>query len=273
MKLNNSIIEKYSVAVDILKIKFKVIPDIAVIAGSGIASTLNQDYILCRIKYEDLLVLPKTSVFGHNGEVLLYEVDGYKAIIFTGRFHYYEGRTYEEINSLIFLSHLIGISKIVITNAAGGLNPLFKAGDLMIIEDIIDFMFPKNSNIFDYNNFSNKAVNSSLSDNLFNHSVKKSLLVNKITYHTGNYASVSGANYETRAEIRMLRLLGADAVGMSTVPEIKTALSLGMNIIACSLITNVAKEIIQSVSHDEVIEIAQQSTNKIRDFIENVIKV
>lgn len=270
MQIFQRILGKYRPAAKSLTGILGSIPKTAVIAGSGIADSLDSNKILLKIPYNKLPNIPKLSVQGHNGEVLLYGTESKTALVFSGRFHHYEGRTYDEICSLVIISYLAGIRKIIISNAAGGLNPLFVPGEIMLIEDYIDFMFLDSSSVFDsYSpagyisyNFNNKSYLGSIRNSLINQGVP---------FRQGTYAAVTGPNYETRAEIKMLRRLKADAVGMSTVPEMKTAAVLGMEVAAFSLITNSAKEVIQSVSHKEVIEVAEKSAFRVRSFIETVI--
>ncbi len=269
MKIRKEFIEKYKPASEILIKEFGSNINTAIIAGSGIAESIDTNKIVAEIDYDELSNLPKTSVSGHSGKAVLYTLDNINSIIFSGRFHYYEGRSIDEICSLVILSKLIGVEKLVITNAAGSLNPQHKTGDIMFIEDYIDFLFYKSNHIFfDENDF----LVQNIKNNEFQSNIKLELTKNQIPYKEGVYAAVTGPNYETRAEIRMLRKIGADAVGMSTVPEIKAAISLNMNYLTFSLLTNSAKEVIQSVSHSEVIETAKNSFEKIRSIIEICIK-
>ncbi len=270
MQIFQRILDKYAPAAKSLTEILGSIPRTAVIAGSGIADTLDSNKILLKIPYNKLSGIPELSVQGHNGEVLLYAAESNTALVFSGRFHYYEGRTYDEICSLVIISYLAGIRKIIISNAAGGLNPLFVPGEIMLIEDYIDFMFLDSSSVFDtispVGNISYNFINKS-----YFGSIRNSLIKQGVQFRQGTYAAVTGPNYETRAEIKMLRRLKADAVGMSTVPEMKTAAILGMETAAFSLITNSAKEVIQSVSHKDVIETAEKSALLVRSFIETAV--
>ena len=270
MQIFQSILDKYAPAAQSLTEILGSIPGTAVIAGSGIADTLDSNKILLNIPYSKLPGIPELSVQGHNGEVLLFAAENKTALVFSGRFHYYEGRTYDEICSLVIISYLAGIRKIIISNAAGGLNPLFVPGEIMLIEDYIDFMFLDSSSVFD--SFSPAvSISYNFIDKSYLDIIKNSLVNQNILFRQGTYAAVTGPNYETRAEIKMLRRLKADAVGMSTVPEMKAAAILGMETAAFSLITNSAKEVIQSVSHKEVIEAAEKSALLVRRFIETAV--
>ena len=272
LKFFEPVFNKYHKSVECITDKLEKVPKVAVIAGSGISGSFNKMNVAEVIPYSEIPNMPKTTVEGHKGDVFIYNCTFDKdALVFSGRFHHYEGRKIDEICSLVIMSYLLGINKIIITNAAGALNPKFKVGDIMLIEDVLDFMFLKSENIEILLNQSTEYSKVNNIENSYSQRFKELLNENKIHYQTGVYAAVTGPNYETRAEIRMLRKLGADAVGMSTVPEYKLAKILGLEIIAASLITNSAKEVIQSVSHDEVIQVANNSVDNLRRFIETAI--
>jgi len=270
MNLRPELLEKYKASAKHIISYFDYIPETAIIAGSGIADTLNNSNFRHELPYANIPGLPQTTVAGHKGSIILYNAGNKNGLIFSGRFHHYEGRKSDEIISLVIISKLIGIKKLILTNAAGGLSPLMKPGDIMIVEDFIDFMFMKNSNYLN-----DKKTHNYHDNNVYNLSrvINPVIAENGIRYHQGTYAAVTGPNYETRAEIRMLRLIGADAVGMSTVPEIKAAISLELNYFAFSLITNSAKEIIQYVSHEEVLNEAAKAASKVKKIIEICINL
>lgn len=273
LSISKNLLTMYSESAEYIAKHFSNIPETAVIAGSGIASALNESNISTKIPYSEIPRLPKPSVVGHSGEMYLYNYQNKNALIFSGRYHFYEGRSLDEICSLVVITSLLGIKRLVITNAAGSLNPRFSTGDLMLIEDYIDLMF--------MNNYTSMTVSKAETDHSFRPSnsieysqiVKEKMINEGIPFKCGVYAAVSGPTYETRSEIRMLRKFGADAVGMSTVPEAKLAQILGMDIISASLLTNSAKEVRQNVSHQEVIDVASRSSENVRKFIECAIVV
>ncbi len=273
ISISRNLLNKYSESAEHIRNKLSVIPDTAVIAGSGIASSLIESAITTKIPYSEIPQLPKPSVVGHRGEVYLYQHQNKNALVFSGRFHSYEGRSLEELCSLVAITHNLGIKRLVITNAAGSLNPNFSPGDIMIIEDYIDLMFMKNHSSINVFNAESDHQNNHFNKSEYSKLVKEKMISEGIPFKNGVYAAVSGPTYETRAEIRMLRKLGADAVGMSTVPEANFAKKLGIDLVIASLLTNSAKEVHQKVSHQEVIDVASQSADNVRKFIECAITV
>lgn len=273
LSILNSVIDKLKPASEVLAGLIGKIPETAVIAGSGISTSLDQNKILQSISYSDLKILPKLSVEGHNEKILLYEIHGKRSLIFAGRFHFYENLTYEEICSLVILCYLIGIKKIVLSNAAGGLNPDYNPGDIMLIDDFIDFtfLFPPFFNNHSFLDRNHTLIH--LNDSNFNQKIKEKLNSRNIKYQSGVYVSVTGPSYETRSEIKMLRKIGGDAVGMSTVPEIITAGLLGTEIFAFSVITNILSENVQYLTHNDVIKTANEAADIIKNIIEIAITV
>lgn len=268
LQVSPNLLSLYIPSSDYLLSNLIEIPKSAVIAGSGIANSLDESKIIQKIQYNNVPGVPRPTVLGHSGDFILYNHDNKISLIFSGRFHYYEGRSIDEICSLVTITKLLGIDNLVITNAAGGVNPMLIPGDLMIIEDYIDLMFLGTQSSFTVNKSLVDHYPNSSTNNSFKNRVKSKLIESGLPFKSGVYAAVTGPNYETRAEVRMLRKLGADAVGMSTVPEAKLAEVLGINLVMASLVTNSAKEVLQPVSHDEVIDVANRSAANIRKFIE-----
>ncbi|MBX3042568.1 MAG: purine-nucleoside phosphorylase [Candidatus Kapabacteria bacterium] len=271
--MNSKYLKKFTSAANQVRNIISDIPDIAIIAGSGIAASFEKNKNTQTLNYNILENFPKTSVEGHHGEMLHYDFDGKNALVFSGRFHYYEGRTLSEICSIVALIHILGIKRLIITNAAGGLNPKFQVGDIMLFNDTIDFFFFKNydSSFVPADTDYRCPVNRNNSS--YQEQLEAELIRSGIPYQNGVYIGVTGPNYETRAEIRAFRRLGADAVGMSSVPELKAAKILGIETIGLSLITNTASEIMQEVTHDEVIIAARDSATKIKSIIKKAVNL
>ncbi|MBE2189804.1 MAG: purine-nucleoside phosphorylase [Desulfobulbaceae bacterium] len=266
LKLNNKIVTKYTKSSEYLSNTVFGDAEISITAGSGIAQSFLPDDILFSIPYHEIPNFPTTSVEGHAGDLLLININGVKAMVFSGRFHLYEGIEVSETVSQIIVSYLLGLRNHIITNAAGALNEAYLPGDLMLISDTLNFTSRDLSSVFDSINFRQNI--SKQEKNLGIYKKLNAILTTiGINLKFGVYAAVIGPNYETRSEIRMFRRLGADAVGMSTVLELATADILEMNTIACSLITNTAKEIPQLVTHQEVMDLALKSRLDVREFI------
>lgn len=248
-------------------------PKIAIIAGSGIMESLEELDISQKINYSETGILPDTSVAGHKSELILARHKDKKLLVFTGRFHLYEGYSALETVYPVILAYYLGVNHIILTNSAGGINHKFNAGEIMLIDDIIDFTYKKYHHEFSLQAISQNYQRNKLFSSNWNSLIKDKLLAKHIPYNNGVYAQVTGPNYETRAEIGMLRRIGADAVGMSTGIEAQFARALNMECTACSLITNKSTEVeVKSVSHDEVLSTAKDSSYKVRNYIYSAIE-
>lgn len=253
---------------DLVLKKFNVNPQIAIITGSGIK--LFKDYNpICKIKYSDLPVFPKSNskskngtVKGHNRELLLYKVENKNILIFSGRFHMYEGLSFEDVTAHILLANSLGIKKVLVTNAAGGINKKLKAGDLMLIDSFIDLMQSTERGVLSGIIEKPKKVS-----NKFQRQVQK---LGKLK--TGTYAGMHGPTYETYSEIKLLKTLGADAVGMSTVPEIICGNSLNLDITGISIISNVW-DLKHKPSHLEVLENVKKANNKLNQLVDKIVDI
>jgi purine-nucleoside phosphorylase len=255
-------------------------PLIGVVCGSGLgglSKCLDNQQV---IKYEDIPQFPRSTVEGHAGELVFGDLDGIRMVCMRGRFHCYEGYDMRETALPIRVMYLLGIEYLLVTNAAGGLNPDFNVGDLMILNDHLNMpglsgqhpligpndsrfggRFTPLSNCYD-KQLQDLAVNVAESLRLA-HKVRK-----------GAYCFVSGPTYETPTECRFLRLVGGDAVGMSTVPEAIVAAHCGLKVIGLSLITNKALfpgEEREAASHDEVLETVQATQNDIETYVRELL--
>jgi len=235
-------------------------PQIGMILGSGLGALADKAANPEIIPYSDIPHFPVSTVAGHEGRLVCGEVAGRKAVIFQGRFHFYEGYSMEETVIPVRIMKLLGIEDFLVTNAAGGINKQFSPGNLMVIEDHIKFFDHsplRGKNIDElgprFNDLSN-AYDPQLREMLFQAAEKLDIPLCR-----GVYAFMPGPSFETPAEIRMLRTLGADAVGMSTVPEVIAASHAGMRVLGISCITNMAAGILpQPLTHQEVMETGEQ---------------
>lgn len=269
--------ENYQRATDYIKSKMGTIsPKLAIVLGSGLGVLADEFENLITIKYKDIPDFPVSTVSGHAGELLIGTISDVPIIAMNGRFHYYEGYELDEVTFPIRVFHLLGINDLLLTNASGGINLDFQTGDFMVINDQLSFFaesalrgknleefgtrFPNMSQIYDID-FSRKLFD----------------IINKYTNRaqTGVYAYMKGPAFETPAEIKALRVLGADAVGMSTVPEAIVAKHCGMRIVGVSCITNMAAGISSSLSietselsHEDV----QKTADKVKYVFKNIVK-
>ncbi|MBL7999610.1 MAG: purine-nucleoside phosphorylase [Candidatus Kapabacteria bacterium] len=240
--------------------------DVMLIAGSGIMSAFTEQSIVQRIPYSAFEGLPQTGVAGHVPELMVMELGDSSSLkrilVFGGRFHLYEGYSVDIATAPIHIASHLGIRNCILTNAAGGLNPHYSTGDLMLIDDLINM---SGIPVLDIG-VGDMAIIDNQSK-AWGNRVELSLCSSGIAIWRGTYVAVSGPSYETRAEVRMYRKM-ADAIGMSTLHEWRSAQMQGMNVCGCSMITNTLSDTArQSVTHGEVLEATRAAQNKIAMFV------
>lgn len=249
-----------------------ITPAVAIVLGSGLGGLINDVHDHVAIPYREIPGLPGVSVAGHSGQLVVGEIAGKRVAVFAGRFHVYEGHSVQLTAFPIRIAHALGARTLFVSNAAGGVNTSFAAGDLMVIEDHLNLTFaspltgaaePGDVRFPDMSNAYDAGLRARL------HASGERL---GITLRHGVYAMLPGPAYETPAEVRMLRTLGADAVGMSTVPEVTVARMLGMRVAGVSCITNLAAGVQQTpLDHAEVLEttsrVAGQFQALVRGFV------
>lgn len=241
----------------------KIKPEIGLILGSGLGAIGDQIEEPDFLDYSEIPHFPVSTVEGHAGRLIIGTLEDKKVVAMQGRFHFYEGYSMEEVTFPVRVMKLLGVSKLIVTNAAGAVNENFTPGDLMLIKDQL--------NLSGYNPLIGRNLEefgprfpdlSNAYDKELGEIVKKASKDMDIKLQEGVYACMSGPSYETPAEIRMLRILGADAVGMSTVPEVIVASHSGIKVIGISCTTNMAAGILeQPLSHEEVVE----TSSKVRE--------
>ena len=244
-------------------------PEIGIILGSGLGD-LAEEIDGISIPYSEIPEFPTSTVAGHSGKLVVGRICNKTVIAMQGRFHYYEGYSMQTVVYPVRVMRFLGIQTLMVTNAAGGVNKSFKPGDFMIIEDHLNLM---GNNPLIGQNIDNLgprfvdmsyAYNKELVDLTLNAGQEMEIKLQK-----GIYAALTGPTYETPAEIRMIRSLGADAVGMSTVPEVIAANHMGVKVLGISCITNMAAGILdQPLNHEEVIE----TSNKVKKDFSRLIK-
>ncbi len=250
------------------------IPEIALVLGSGLGGFADQIQTEYSIDYKDIPNFPVSTVEGHCGKFIFGTLAGRKIIAMQGRVHYYEGYDMQQVVLPIRLMHLLGANTLILTNAAGGVNLSFSPGDLMLITDHIASFIPsplcgKNKEALGVRfPDMHEVYNRLLCDK-----IRAAAKMQSIPLREGVYLQFSGPAYETPAEIRMARTLGADAVGMSTAAEAMAAKHCGMQVCAISCITNMACGILDMpLSHDEVQETASKIADKFTALMREIIK-
>jgi purine-nucleoside phosphorylase len=246
--------DKVQTAVEFLRQRSELQPRIAVVLGSGLGAFADQIGNRRVVPYTEIPHFPRSTVQGHSGNLVLGETEKVPVAVMQGRVHYYEGYSMQEVTFPTKVLARFGVRRLILTNAAGGINKRFKPGRLMIIEDHLNLqstnpLLGPNEDRFGLRFFD-------MSD-AYDRDMRKvaSSAARKLTLsvHRGIYAGLTGPSYETPAEIRMLQTLGADAVGMSTVPEVIVANHMGVKCLGISCITNMAAGVSkQKVNHEEV---------------------
>lgn len=250
------------------------IPDVAIILGSGLGAVAAGLEEVVKIPYERIPHFPRSTVEGHAGMLLAGRWGERQVLLLQGRFHYYEGYSMEQVTMPVRVMALLGVKKLIVTNAAGGINPSFQPGDLMLISDHINLM---GTNPLIGPNWEEMGprfpdMTEAYSSRLRAKARKVGAEIG-IFFREGVYAGLTGPNYETPAEIRFLRTIGADAVGMSTVPEVITAVHAGIEVLGISTITNLAAGITEKkLSHEEVIEVGSRLSEKLAAFLSRFVR-
>ncbi|MDY5731060.1 MAG: purine-nucleoside phosphorylase, partial [Eubacteriales bacterium] len=225
------------------------------------------------IDYADIPNFLLSTVQSHAGKLIFGNLNGVQVVCMSGRFHYYEGYDFEQLTAPIRLFKLLGVKATILTNAAGGINESYKAGDLMIIKDHIKLagaspLRGKNVDEFGDRFFDTSDMYTESLRNI----AKAAIPTTELTVHEGVYYYAVGPNFETPAEIRAMRILGGDAVGMSTVTEALTAAHCKMPLLAISLITNMAAGVLaQPITVEEVDETAQFASKLFREYLKTII--
>lgn len=253
-----------------LKENVEIKPEIGIILGSGLGDVVNLLSDKQIISYKDIPFFPCSNVVGHEGNLVFGKVNNLNVVIMQGRTHYYEGKGLDPVVYPIYVLKLLGIDKLIITNACGAVNENFKPGDLMLITDYINLL-GINPLIGDNNeDFGPRFpdMSESYSKELFN----KVKSITDIHLQEGVYAFFNGPCYETAAEIRAYKMMGADVVGMSTVPETIVANYMGIKVLGISCITNMATGLAKEKhSHKEVLEVANRSSLNLCNLIKNFL--
>lgn len=250
-------------------------PQTLIILGSGLGSLGSAISNAIHIPYKDIPGFPQTTVSGHNGELICGNLEGREVICMQGRFHLYEGHNPSVIKEVICAFGQLGISELIVTNASGSLRPEMDAGSLMLIKDHINFSgynplsgpnddkvgprFPDLSNAYDLDTRDR---------------IKQLAQAENIKLYEGVYLMVAGPNFETAAEIRAFQILGADAVGMSTVPEVIAAIYAGMRVLGISVITNLGTGLKSTPqSHAETLAQGEKAAHSLTRLIKSYLKM
>lgn len=259
---------------ELIRARVAMTPKIGIVLGSGLGELGEKVETPTVVPYGDLPGFPVSTAPGHVGQFIFGTLGGQPVVCMQGRLHYYEGHAFSDILLPVRVMRLLGVETLILTNAAGGINPSFSVGDIMLITDHINFM---GANPLVGPN--DDSFGCRFPDMSFAYAPKLRELAKACAKETGIelkegvYLACSGPSYETPAEIRAFRTLGADAVGMSTVPEVIGASHCGMQVLAFSLISNMAAGILkQKLTEEEVLEAGRQKGAQMQALIQNIVE-
>ncbi|MCS6806601.1 MAG: purine-nucleoside phosphorylase [Acidobacteriota bacterium] len=269
----NNLYEKAQEAAEFIRSAYAQAPRCAVVLGSGLGAFADRLGGSVKIPYQQIPHFPVSTAVGHAGRLVLGQCDGVDVVAMQGRFHAYEGWTMQQVTFPIRVFGLLGIKALVLTNMAGGVNLNYTAGTLMLIKDHINLMgmnplcgqnderfgprFPDMTYVY---------------SEAYRTIAKREAATLSVPLQEGVYLALSGPSYETPAEIRMVRVLGADAVGMSTVPEAIVGRHMGMEILGISLISNMAAGVLdQPLHHQEVLDMGERMGGVLTELLQRII--
>lgn len=269
----HSTMGKIQIAADHIKSRIGGKPQIGIILGSGLGSLADVLEQPVEIDYSEIPGFPRTTVEGHEGKLVYGELMGKRVLAMKGRFHLYEGYDISQVIFHIRVFSLLGINNLLVTNAAGGVNTDFEAGDLMLITDHISFFAPSPLRGTNINEFGVRFPDmcNAYDSNLVR-IAQAAADEEGIPVKQGIYAFAQGPMFETPAEVRAFRILGADAVGMSTVPEVIVARHCGMTVMGISCITNMAAGVLEeTLNHSDVMETANRVEKSFASLVTGIV--
>ena len=248
-------------------------PSVAIVLGSGLGALAGEIETAARLRYGDIPGFPESTVAGHAGELIVGRLCGVAVAALAGRFHAYEGHDVRLAAFPARVVHALGARALIVSNAAGGVNRLFEPGDLMLIRDHVNLMF-RNPLIGAVEAGDERFPDMSAPYDAGLASLARGVAAEQGTpLHEGVYAALLGPAYETPAEVRMLQFLGADAVGMSTVPEVIVARALGMRVLGISCITNLACGLsLAPITHDDVLATTARAARRFTTLVRGVLR-
>lgn len=265
--------EKIREAKDFIREVTDFKPEVALILGSGLGTLAEEIEEPVNIDFAAIPHFPISTVVGHAGRLVLGTLEGKKVAAMQGRFHYYEGYTMQQVTFPIYVLHALGCKSLVVTNACGGLNPKFKAGDLMLITDHVNILpnpliGPNNDELGPRFPDMSQAYNAEYRELALQ--VGKELGIN---LQQGVYIAISGPSYSTPAEVRRLIVYGSDTVGMSTIPEVIVANYLGMRVLGISCITDMSlPDELEPLTHEQVVQTANETRPKFIALVRGWLK-
>lgn len=248
-------------------------PRVGIILGTGLSHFAERIAVEARIGYDAIPHFPRSTALGHTGRLICGTLRNAPVVAMDGRFHLYEGYSPHQVTLPVRVMHRLGVKLLIVSNASGGLNPRYRSGDIMVIDDHLNLMF---ANPLAGQSVDRLASHSPAHRHLYDRDLIEQALEiarrENFVAHRGTYVAMTGPSYETRAEYRFLRQLGGDVVGMSTVPEVIVAAELGLRVLAISTVTNLCQpDAIQASSGEEVVAMATAAEAKVCKIITNAL--
>lgn len=269
-----SLYDKIQTTASYIQQHIKSAPQVGIILGSGLGESTDAVEAETEISYADIPNFPVSTVAGHSGKFVFGKMGGKNVVMMAGRFHYYEGYDMEQVTFPIRVMRALGVNTLIVSNAAGGMNPNFKIGELMLIKDHIN-LFPEHP----LRGPNDERLGTRFPDmsETYDHkliALAEAIALDKgIKLQTGTYVGLSGPTFETPAEYKWLRGMSADAVGMSTVPEVIVAKHGGMRVFAVSIITDLGVEgHVEKITHEEVLKAAGEATPKLASLVTALVE-
>lgn len=279
----NTLYEQVEEAVHTIRVHSKLQPTVALILGSGLGDIATEIRDATALPYDQIPYFARSTVVGHAGRLLLGVLEDVPVVVMQGRFHYYEGYPLPVLTLPVRVMQRLGARTLIVSNAAGGINPAYRAGDFMLLRDHINMPGLAGMNPLTGPNderFGARFPPLAEAYDVELRTLARSVAAQwpEMTLHEGVYTMVGGPNYETRAELKYLHLIGSDAVGMSTVPEVIVARHMGMRVLGISLITNSATgDETQEVNHAEVLAAADAArplfSTLVRGLVRGIVKL
>lgn len=267
-------LEKIKQTATFIKNIIRETPEFAIVLGSGLGALKHEVEAEHILEYHEIPHFPQTTVVGHGGKLIYGTLEGRKVLMMSGRFHYYEGHDMQTVTFPFRVFHSLGIKNLILSNASGGVNPYFNVGDIMVIRDHINMMPEHPLRGKNIDELGPRFVDMSEPYNKKMIETAQSVASEEnIKMHSGVYLALQGPTFETPAEYGMVRAMGGDAVGMSTVPEVIVAKHQGMNCFGISIITDLGgPEIAFTVSHEEVLAAADKAMPNVIKIVKGLVR-
>ena len=266
-------LKQFTETVKFLKKQYKPTPTVGIVLGSGLGNFVNEIEIEKEVAYGDIPNFPVSTVEGHKGKLVFGKLSGKTVVAMAGRFHYYEGYTEQDVIFPVRIMKLLGVETLLLSNAAGTVNPGHKVGDIMIINDHISFFTPNPLIGKNITEFGPRFPD--MSEPYKKHLIQKAKAIattHNFDVKEGVYVAVTGPTFETRAEYHFIKVIGADVVGMSTVQECIVANQMGMEVFAMSVVTDIGiREDHNIITHDEVLEAAKNAEPKLATIFKELV--